>query len=394
MYNTYKNIDENKKCIDKTLKMVHYICRNYIVIFRKYNMVNKTNTEEENTLKKFFAIILALALILSLAACAGNSSPTTQSGAKDTTNKDAGKKTIRIAWCDDTQDSTRAKVLQLLNERIAEINGERADIEVTLDYYDANKTVDKQISDVETACLTKPDVFIFSCVDSEGSKVCLDMMKQTGAHIIDIRDMGSDIPDVIFYSSDENTYANATSSWIVDYMNNNPDKLPLQVGLVYGAAAQTLQLKRCDLVKELAAQYPDKIEIIAEANADWDTQKAMSLMEDWIQAYPQMNFVVCANDIMALGVSNALVSAGIKDEVIVTGIDLDGGAELIAQGKQDLDVGAALAVNQELVDISVALVEGKYEGDRSHVAKGVMGVDATNVEQYLAGNTDACLFAG
>lgn len=335
-------------------------------------------------MKKLFALILALVMVLSMAACS-SSKP-----AQDA----SGKKTIRIAWSDDTQDSTRAKVLELMRQRCEEINAERDDIEVVLDYYDANKTVDKQISDVETACLTKPDVFVFSCVDSEGSKPCLDLMKNTGAKIIDIRDMGSDIPDVIFYSSDEETYAKATSAWIVDYMEANPDKLPLKVGLVYGAAAQTLQLKRCDLVKELAEQYPDKIEIVAESFADWDTQKAMNVMEDWIQAFPEINFVVCANDIMAKGVSNALVSAGIKDKVAITGVDLDGGAELIAEGKQDLDVAAAISVNQDIIDIAVQLVEGTYTGDRKNVAQGVMRVDATNVDKYLSGDQAACLFAG
>lgn len=335
-------------------------------------------------MKKLFALILALVMVLSMAAC-GSSKP-----AQDA----SGKKTIRIAWSDDTQDATRAKVLELMRQRCEEINAERDDIEVVLDYYDANKSVDKQISDVETACLTKPDVFVFSCVDSEGSKPCLDLMKNTGAKIIDIRDMGSDIPDVIFYSSDEETYAKATSAWIVDYMEANPDKLPLKVGLVYGAAAQTLQLKRCDLVKELAEQYPDKIEIVAESFADWDTQKAMNVMEDWIQAFPEINFVVCANDIMAKGVSNALVSAGIKDKVAITGVDLDGGAELIAEGKQDLDVAAALSVNQDIIDIAVQLTEGTYTGDRKNVAQGVMRVDATNVDKYLSGDQAACLFAG
>ena len=258
-------------------------------------------------MKKLFALILALVMVLSMAAC-GSSKP-----AQDA----SGKKTIRIAWSDDTQDATRAKVLELMRQRCEEINAERDDIEVVLDYYDANKTVDKQISDVETACLTKPNVFVFSCVDSEGSKPCLDLMKNTGAKIIDIRDMGSDVPDVIFYSSDEETYAKATSAWIVDYMEANPDKLPLKVGLVYGAAAQTPQLKRCDLVKELAEQYPDKIEIVAESFADWDTQKAQAAAEDIITANPDLKAFLVQDDGMSKGVWNAIEAAGKQDQIII-----------------------------------------------------------------------------
>ncbi len=362
--------------------------------------------------KKILAVFLTAVMVLGVTACGSEEASRTggkhEAGVAAERDKEeegngetgeaeeegAGeKKTVRIAWCDDTQDATRAKMLDYMNERIEEIEAERNDIEIILDYYDANKSVDKQISDVEAACLTNPDVFIFSCVDSQGSLPCLQTMKDTGAYIIDIRDMGSDIPDIIFYGSDEETYKKATSSWIVDYMDANPDKLPLQVGLIYGAAAQTMQLVRCDLVKELAEEYPDKINIVAEAYADWDTQKAMNVMEDWIQAYPEINFVVCANDIMAQGASNALVAADLKENVVLTGIDLDGGGERIAEGKQDLDVGAAISENKALIDFSVQLTEGTYQGDRIFYAPGVMRVDATNADKYVAGDLDACVYS-
>ena len=206
--------------------------------------------------KKAMAVLLASLMVFGLAACgkeetkpqapAENAEENVSENVEAEPEEEAeGTKTqVKIAWCDDTQDATRAKMLDYMKERIEEIEAERGDIEITLDYYDANKSVDKQISDVETACLTNPDVFIFSCVDSQGSLPCLQTMKDTGAYIIDIRDMGSDIPDIVFYGSDEETYKKATSSWIVDYMEENPDKLPLQVGLIYGAAAQTMQLGR------------------------------------------------------------------------------------------------------------------------------------------------------
>lgn len=302
------------------------------------------------------------------------------------------KKTIDIAWCDDTRDSTRSLMLEACEKRIEEINAEREDVELVLTYYDAQASVDTQISNVETAALKQPDVFIFSCVDSQGSIPCLQIMKESGAKIIDIRDMGSDIPDVVFYGTDEETYKAATQDWIRTYLEENPDET-LKAGLIYGKASQTLQLIRCDLMKELAEEMPDRIEIIAEAYGDWDTQKAMSIMEDWIQTYPDMNFVCAANDIMALGASNALVSAGKKEDVILTGIDLDGGPELIKEGKQDLDVGASITDNDVLMDIALELAEGTWEGGDTYTLDHVLRVDASNVDAYLSGDMDVCSFA-
>lgn len=276
-------------------------------------------------MKKTLALILAGVMTIGLVGCSGGSTQETGASEGETAEStdDSGKRTINVVWCDDTQDSTRAKVLEACERRIEEINAERDDIVLELTYYDAQKNVDQQISNVEAAVLTDPDVFIFSCVDSTGSLPCLQTMKDSGAKIIDIRDMGSDLVDVVFYGSDEETYKAATQDWIRNYLEENPD-VNLKAGLIYGAASQTLQLVRCDLMKELAEEMPDRIEIVAEAYGDWDTQRAMGIMEDWIQAYPEMNFVCAANDIMALGASNALVSAGKKDDVILTGIDLDG----------------------------------------------------------------------
>ena len=274
----------------------------------------------------------------------------------------ADKQEINIAWCDDTLDATRSKMIEACEARVEAINAERDDIEVNLTYYDAQASVDQQIANVETAALKNPDVFVFSCVDSQGSLPCLQTMKDTGASIIDIRDM------------------------------ENPD-VNLKVGLIYGKASQTLQLIRCDLMKELAEEMPDRIEIVAEGYGDWDTQKAMAIMEDWIQAYPEINFVCCANDIMALGASNALVSAGIKDNVILTGIDLDGGADLIKAGKQDLDVGASILDNDQIIDIAVALATDTWDGGDTYTLDAVMRVDASNVDAYLDGDYEACAFS-
>ena len=354
-------------------------------------------------MKKILSLILAVSMLFSLTACGNNASQsaetvepeTTEEGASETADgaeESSEKRIIKVAWCDDTQDATRAKMLEACERRVEEINAERDDIELQLTYYDAQKSVDQQISNVEAAVLTDPDVFIFSCVDSTGSLPCLQTMKDSGAKIIDIRDMGSDLVDVVFYGSDEATYKAAVQDWVRTYLDENPD-VNLKVGLIYGAASQTLQLIRCDLMKELAEEMPERIEIVAEAYGDWDTQRAMGIMEDWIQAYPEINFVCAANDIMALGASNALVSAGIKDNVILTGIDLDGGAELIAEGKQDLDVGASIDDNDMLMDISVALAEGTWDGGNTYTLEAVMRVDASNVDAYLAGDMEACRFS-
>lgn len=356
-------------------------------------------------MKKILVCMLSLIMVLSLTACSskakdegtdsgnGSNEAGADDGAKAEPTQPAatvgGKKVIKIAWSDDTMDQTRAVMLDAVKARVEEINAERDDIELELTYYDAQKSVDKQLSDVETALLNKPDIVIFSCVDATGSIPAVELIKESGAKILDIRDIGRpDLVDTIFYGSDEATYAAATTGWLKNYLEQNPDVV-LKAGLIYGAAAQTQQFARCDLVKKLAEEMPDRVIILDEKYGDWDTEKAMNITEDWLQSQPDMNYICAANDIMALGSSNALVAAQKKDAVLVTGVDVtEEGINRISAGQMDLTVGAQLKDYGQMVDVSLGIVEGTYT-EPTYTVQQVYAVDQSNVDAFLDGTLES-----
>jgi ABC-type sugar transport system substrate-binding protein len=324
-------------------------------------------------MKNLLTVIGVCLLVLTVTSCNRSSENNT------------GVKTIKIAWIDDTLDQTRAVMLQAAQDRVTAINAARRDIKVELTYYDAQKNVDKQLSDVETALLTKPDVFIFSCVDTSGSIPAVEKIHAAGIPIVDIRDMGRpDLITTVFYGADEATYAAAMTDWLKKKLEADPN-LVLNIALIYGAAAQIPQFARCDLVKQLALEMPGRVNVIAEKYGDWDTEKALNITEDWLQSLPDLNYICCANDIMALGASNALVAAKKKDQIMVTGVDVtDEGVALIQEGKQDATVGARLQDYSQMVDCALGLVEGTYT-ESTYVVKSVYVVDKNNVASYLNG---------
>ena len=64
------------------------------------------------------------------------------------------------------------------------------------------------------------------------------------------------------------------------------------------------------------------MKLLAQQTAQWDRAKGMSLMEIWIQSYGnQINAVFAHNDEMALGAIKALTDSGLKDKILVVGID-------------------------------------------------------------------------
>lgn len=65
----------------------------------------------------------------------------------------------------------------------------------------------------------------------------------------------------------------------------------------------------------------DGIELVASQPADWDRNKALDVVTNLIQRYPDLKAIYAANDTMALGALQAVINAGKKDQIIVVGTD-------------------------------------------------------------------------
>ena len=77
-------------------------------------------------------------------------------------------------------------------------------------------------------------------------------------------------------------------------------------------------------------------EVVAVEAANWDRQKAYDTALNILQANPDLQGIMCANDEMALGVVEAMKSAGAKGKVKVVGIDfIEEEKNSIANGELD-----------------------------------------------------------
>jgi ABC-type sugar transport system substrate-binding protein len=318
------------------------------------------------------ARITAVAAVAGLAVtgCAASGSP------------EAADDSIYIVYSVDKIDENQNKYIGYMEDRIAELADEGVDI--TFEAIDANGSVDKQLSDVQTILAKQPDVLIFSAVDATGSLPAVQAAKDAGVYTVDFRPSDPEPPqyDVAFGAS-ETDYAAATTEWMQSLLDADPD-LVLQVGLIYGAAAQTAQLEREDAIKEFADQVPDRVQILAEQYGNWQIDIAQNTAADWMQAYPEMNLISAANAEMALGASNALTAAGTRDQVWVSGYDInDSSLSYVEEGLIDFTTGVLAPDYGQIIDVAVGLVEGTFEGD-SYAIEPVYSVTSENVADVLA----------
>ncbi|QDV25207.1 D-ribose ABC transporter substrate-binding protein [Aureliella helgolandensis] len=105
-------------------------------------------------------------------------------------------------------------------------------------------------------------------------------------------------------------------------------------------------------------RYPG-LEMVAQQSADFDRNKALEVMESVLQSHDDINAVFCGNDAMAMGAYQALLAAGIEEQVRVFGYD---GSE----------------------DVVTAISEGKIAATVMQYPKVMARTSAEYAHEYLA----------
>ena len=104
------------------------------------------------------------------------------------------------------------------------------------------------------------------------------------------------------------------------------------VVILEGPIGQSAQLDRMEGNQNVLAENPD-ITLLANQTANWSRDEAVSIMENWLQAYPDIDAVIAHNDEMALGAIQAIEAAGKMDQITVTGVDaIKDGCNAVKEG--------------------------------------------------------------
>lgn len=91
------------------------------------------------------------------------------------------------------------------------------------------------------------------------------------------------------------------------------------IAVIRGSEAQTVEIQRyTGFSDEIAAS--SKLEIVAEAYANWSADEAAKVMEDFLAAHPEIKAVFCESDMMVIGASQIARAAG-RDDIVFVGLD-------------------------------------------------------------------------
>ncbi len=125
------------------------------------------------------------------------------------------------------------------------------------------------------------------------------------------------------------------------------------------------------------------LKMAAQQCADFDRAKALEVMESILQAEDNLDAIFCANDAMAMGAYQAILSAGKQDQIKVFGFDgADDVVESIRAGKI---VATAMQFPKRMARQGAEFADEYLKGRREfpqRMAVPVELVTAENVDKY------------
>lgn len=223
-----------------------------------------------------------------------------------------------------TQESSNklvvgATMLSMQNEFIVNVSDEMEkkakELGVELIIVDAEHSPLKQIEQVESFIAQKVDAIILNPCEVEASSPAVAKALAAKIPIINVNSATSAKPTA-FVGSDDVESGRIAMRYIAQKLGGKGN-----IVMIHGFMGQAAQIQREQGAREILKEFPG-LKLIAHQTGEWDRAKAMSLMENWIQSYgTQINAVFAQNDEMGLGALKALQDAGMKDKVVVVGID-------------------------------------------------------------------------
>lgn len=224
----------------------------------------------------------------------------------------------------------------------------------------ADGSIDKQLSDIDSLIAQAPNVILMRPVDADGLVAGVEACANAGIPVvISSYTVNSDKYDA-WIGANQKDNGVLQAQYLADYLEKNPE-VELQIGYVWGTMGLSGCQERFDGLNEWV-ETCDRATIVSEKVANWSVNEAMAVMEDWLQGMPEINTIVCQNDEMATGIANVLRAAG-KDmnDYLVLGIDGSAnGLQYIRDGLIDATISTDIdAETKQNLDLALQVAAGE-----------------------------------
>lgn len=178
-------------------------------------------------------------------------------------------------------------------------------------------SVEEQIQLVEQAITNGDDAVIITPADSKGIVPAVEKCNAAGIPIA--------TPNTKAYGGNVLTWI-GVDNYQVGYKLGHAlaDALKGEgkVVLIEGTSGNSTSTERVEGYKDAFAEYPG-IELLDSQPADYNREKGMTVMENFLQRYPEIDGVASVNKDMTMGALEACKAAGRLEEMVHVTFDVD-----------------------------------------------------------------------
>lgn len=196
----------------------------------------------------------------------------------------------------------------------------------TLTVVDAQDNASKQASDVEDLIQQGVDLIMINPVDSEAVAAAVESANAANIPVITVDRSAASGEVVSHIASDNAAGGEMAGEHLVSIVGEGA-----QVAELEGVPGSSAARERGEGFNNVAA---DSLEVVAKQTANFNRSEGLSVMENILQANPDITGVFAHNDEMALGALEAIEASG-KD-IAVVGFDANEDAvKAVEEGRLD-----------------------------------------------------------
>lgn len=257
--------------------------------------------------KKVISVLLCAAMVATMAMGCGAADKEAKKETKSSSSSGDEKKLKLGITLYSLKNEFTVRIANAAEKKAEELGAE-------LVVYDGNYDPSTQISQIETMISDGCDGIILNPQDAEACSPCVDKAVEAGIPIVGVNTRVQNDKLTSYVGSQDVTAGEMEMQNIADLIGGKG-----KIVIVEGPMGQSAQIERRKGIQNILDKYPD-IEVLAEKTANWSRSEGMTVMENWLQAFDQIDAIVAENDEMALGAKEAAKAAG-KD---IPAIGVDG----------------------------------------------------------------------
>ena len=199
---------------------------------------------------------------------------------------------------------------------------------LTITVADAQNDPNRQLSQIENFIQQGVSIILVNPCDSAAIVPAIKAANKANIPVITV-DRGADGGEVVCHIASDNVEGGRMAGEYLAKLVDYKGKLVELEGIPGTSDARD----RGAGFNEVIKKYPD-IKIVARQEAGFDRAKGMTVMENILQAQPEIDGIFCHNDEMALGALRAVEAAGRLSAIKIVGFDAtDDAVKSVKDGK-------------------------------------------------------------